>query len=155
MVTGGSDIWNTADTVHLTCQTLTGDGTIIAHVVSMQNTNSWANAGIQMRDSLNANAMEASAVVTPVNGVVMTHRNTTGATTDGFFQNGGAPVWLKLVRSGSTFTSYQSDDGVTWTMIGTTTINMGQTIYVGLVGTAKNSSTTNTIMFDNVSITPG
>ncbi len=154
LITGGSDIWNAADTEHFTYQSLTGDGTLIARVSSMQNTNVWANAGIQMRDSLAANSRQVSAVVTPANGVVMTFRTTTAGATDGIFKSGGAPEWFKLNRAGNTFTSFQSNDGIAWTQIGSTTLTMASTIYAGLVGTSKNTTTTNTQLFDNVSLTP-
>ncbi|HEX8523355.1 MAG TPA: NPCBM/NEW2 domain-containing protein [Tepidisphaeraceae bacterium] len=154
MITGGSDIWNSADTEHLTYQTLTGDGAFIARVSSMQNTNAWANAGIQMRDTLAANSKQVSAVVTPTSGAVMTFRTATGGATDGNFKSGSAPEWFKLVRAGSTFTAYQSENGSTWTSMGSISITMGSTIYVGLVGTAKNTTTTNTIKFDNVALQP-
>jgi hypothetical protein len=57
-------------------------------------------------------------------------------------------------RSGNTFSSYTSADGVNWTQRGTSqTITMAQNVYVGL---AVNSGTTSglaTATFDNVSLT--
>ncbi len=151
----GSDIWTAADGFHFVYQQLTGDGTIIARVASVQNTNGWAKAGVMMRESLAAGAKEASVHVTPANGVVMTFRTATGAASDGFFTSGSAPQWLKLVRSGGTFTSYKSSDGVTWSQVGTMTISMASTIYVGLDVSSKANTTLNTSMFTNVSVTPG
>jgi regulation of enolase protein 1 (concanavalin A-like superfamily) len=151
----GADIWTSADGFHFVYQQLTGDGTIIARVTGVQNTNGWAKAGVMIRESLAAGAKEASVHVTPANGVVMTFRTTTGGTSDGFFTSGLAPQWLKLTRSGSTFTSYKSSDGVTWSQVGTLSITMPSTVYIGLDVSSKANTTLNTSTFTNVSITAG
>ena len=85
----------------------------------------------------------------------MTFRTTTGGTSDGFFTSGSAPQWLKLTRSGSTFTSYKSSDGVTWSQVGTLSITMASTVYIGLDVSSKANTTLNTSTFTNVSITAG
>jgi len=62
---------------------------------------------------------------------------------------------VKLVRKGSTFTSYRSADGVTWQFMGSNTIAMTATIYVGLVVCSHNATVLNTSTFDHVSLTAG
>src|SRR5256886_13189564 len=43
------------------------------------------------------------------------------------------PYWVKVVRSGNTFTGYGSPDGATWTQFGSSqTINMAQNVFAGL-----------------------
>jgi len=60
---------------------------------------------------------------------------------------------VKLVRSGSTFGTYTSLDGVNWTQFGTNqTISMGQNIYVGLGVSSGNTAVLATATFDSVSI---
>jgi hypothetical protein len=64
------------------------------------------------------------------------------------------PYWVKVSRSGSTFSSFISSDGVNWVQLGTSqTISMAQNVYVGLAITSGSSSTYATATFDNVSIT--
>ena len=41
----GTDIWNSADGFNYAYASMSGDGTIIARVISQQNTNAWAKAG--------------------------------------------------------------------------------------------------------------
>ena len=65
-----------------------------------------------------------------------------------------APYWVRLVRSGNTFTGYRSLNGVSWTQQGTTTITMGATVYIGLALTSHNNSSLCAATFDNVSL-PG
>jgi hypothetical protein len=63
------------------------------------------------------------------------------------------PYWVELVRSGNTFSSYVSIDGVNWTQVGSSqTINIAQTLYVGLVVDSGTNSSLASATFDNVSV---
>jgi hypothetical protein len=65
------------------------------------------------------------------------------------------PYWVKLVRSGSSFSGYISADGVSWVQVGATqTISMAQNVYIGLALSANNNSAVATASFDNVAVTP-
>ncbi len=57
---------------------------------------------------------------------------------------------MRLVREGDLFSAYRSTDGVTWALIGTDTISMAATVYVGLAVTSHNTSATATATFTNV-----
>jgi glucose/arabinose dehydrogenase/regulation of enolase protein 1 (concanavalin A-like superfamily) len=61
--------------------------------------------------------------------------------------------WLKLSRSGNTFTSWYSTDGVTWNLVGTTTVTMGTTATIGMFVNSHNINQTSTVAFDHVSVT--
>ena len=63
-----------------------------------------------------------------------------------------APDWVRLTRSGNTFTAYESSDGTNWTQVGTDTIAMAPMVYVGLAFTSHNTSANATCTFDNVKI---
>ena len=99
----GADIWNTADAFHFVYQPLSGNGEIIARVVSVGNTDPWAKAGVMIRDTINSNAKHAMMVVTPGNGVSFQWRASTGGSSSDTTSGGKtAPYWVRLVRSGST-----------------------------------------------------
>ena len=67
-----------------------------------------------------------------------------------------APRYVKLQRSGSNFSAYESSNGTTWNQVGTTqSITMAASVYVGLCVTAHNNTTLCTGTFDNVSVTAG
>ncbi|HOC19172.1 MAG TPA: hypothetical protein PKK95_12930, partial [Vicinamibacterales bacterium] len=63
------------------------------------------------------------------------------------------PEWLRLSRSGDTITSFVSNDGTTWTPVGSTTVALGSSIYVGLAVTSHTISALNTAQFDQVTVT--
>jgi hypothetical protein len=151
-VTGsGADIWGTADAFRFVYVPVTGNCTIVARVPTLQNVDPWSKAGVMIRASLASNAANAFIAVTPSNGVTWQYRSSTGG--DSYNNNTtglSAPYWVKLVRSGSTFTGYRSPDGVTWTELGTETFTMASSAYIGLAVTAHNNSSLCTAMFDNV-----
>ena len=65
------------------------------------------------------------------------------------------PYWVQLTRSGNNFTASRSADGVIWTPIGSATVTMGSTVYVGLATTGADNNQLNTSSFHNVSVTTG
>src|SRR5579884_2035196 len=61
-------------------------------------------------------------------------------------------VWLKLQRSGNTFTSWWSSDGNSWTLIGTVGMSMSGPVSVGLFVTSHNIREYSSAAFDNVQL---
>jgi uncharacterized repeat protein (TIGR02543 family) len=151
----GADIWGAADAFRFVSQSLTGDATIIARVASQSNSNGWAKSGIMFREALTAGAKHVTLVVTPSNGVNLQYRATTGGTSTTVAAGTGitAPIWLKLVHSGSTFTAYRSTDGATWTQAATLTQTMVSPLYAGLCVCSHLAGTLCTTVFKNVSAT--
>ena len=64
-----------------------------------------------------------------------------------------APYWVKLVRSGNTLSGYASSDGVAWTLVGSDTVSMTASVYVGLPVTSHSDGVLSTATFTNVSAT--
>ena len=178
----GADEYGANDQSHFVYQTMTGDGSIVARVRYQSNSSPWAKAGLMIRQSTVAGANFVDALVAPdvspstpdVNGagcdadgclsplppvvpavghgVRMQYtgsHSATGATLAGFT----APnKWLKLTKSGSNFTSYESSDGTHWTQIGTATLSMTGPVDVGLFDTSHNIGQVSTAAFDNVQV---
>jgi hypothetical protein len=163
------DIWNTVDSMQYVYKPLTGDGEIDVRVVSVGPTDFWAKAGIMMRETLRPDSRNAFMLETPnLNGFdhnepVFQWRSDPG----GFTSDSGnhvmheppAPIWLRLVRSGNTFTGYWALDvnngqsHGAWNQLGpTVTLNMASTIYVGLAVTGQGGNA-NTSTFDHLTIT--
>ena len=147
----GSDVWSSSDAFRYVYQTLAGDGEIVARVASIQNTSVWAKAGVMVRETTAANSRYAFMLVSPTSGVAFQRRITTGGSAVGNTVIGiAAPVWVRLKRSGTLFTAYESADGETWTSVGSTTISMNTNVLVGLAVTSHNNTVTCTATFDNV-----
>jgi N-acetylneuraminic acid mutarotase len=150
---GGADIWNGADAFHYVYQPLVGDGTIIAHVASQQNTNGWAKAGVMIREDLSPDSRFADVVLTPSNGVSFQRRTSTGLGGLSSTISAGKGWWVELVRAGGTITGYASSDGQNWKLVGTMTLTMANNVLVGICVTAHDNSKLNTSAFDHVSVT--
>jgi phosphatidylserine/phosphatidylglycerophosphate/cardiolipin synthase-like enzyme len=149
----GADIWNTLDEFHFVYRSWSGDGEVVARVAAVSNTDQWTKAGVMMRSSLAADSKHASMFVTPGKGLAFQRRTASGGlsvhTSGG---SGTASKWVKLRRAGSSITAYVSSDGVSWSAVGTDTIELGATVYVGLALTSHRDGTLASASFDNVSV---
>src|SRR4029077_5967834 len=126
----GQQIWGSADSMNFMYQPLSGDGSIVARVISLQGGASTQAVGVMIRETLTDGSTNAYAGY----GQSLTFldfRSTAGAATS--TQRASTvplPYWIQLVPSGSTFAGYSSLDGVNWTQIGPSqTINMAQNVY--------------------------
>lgn len=155
IVAGGADITGYSDQFRYVWQTLTGDGAVIAHVASQTNTSSGAKAGVMFRVSSDPAAPNYAVVVSPGQGTKVQVRKTQGGNTSKLANPAGTtPAWLKIARSGSTFTAYTSADGTTWTLIpgSTITLSLGGTLLAGLAATSHNSGALCTVVMDSVAV---
>jgi hypothetical protein len=156
----GVDIWGINDQFQFVYQTLDGDGEIVALVRSLQNTRPWTKAGVMIREDLTGGAPNATALVTPGHGMVFQRRVIRGGTStstsaSGAFFAGVAPYWVRLVRSGNTFTGYNSATGTAWTLMGSVTVPMASHVYVGLAVTSHNASLVTHGTLSDVTVTAG
>jgi hypothetical protein len=150
----GSDIWDTSDQFHFIWQSMPGNGTFSAHVTSQTNSSGWAKAGVMLRLNNNPAAPFYALYITPGNGLSVQYRATAGANAAQLMNIAGtAPVYLRVSRSGTTFTSYTSTDGVTWTALAGSTITLASlsgSILQGMAATSHNASVICTVTFDSV-----
>ena len=96
-----------------------------------------------------------AAFVTPGNGVVVQYRPVQGLGTQ--LIAGPArtvPTYLRIARSGSTFCTYTSGDGVNWSaVIGTCLrLNLGGPMLAGLAVTSHTTGAVSVASFDKVKI---
>lgn len=156
------DIYNTEDGLTFIYQPITGNGEIVAKVASMNFPHEWSKAGIMMRESLSPGSKHFMLARTPGNNLAPQYRPSTGG--ESFHNPQGTDIkeiyykyqYLKIVRSGSTFTSYCSQDGVSnWVQLATYNISMSSTIYVGLCASAGTDVLATKVTFSNVSVMGG
>jgi autotransporter-associated beta strand protein len=149
------DIWNNSDSFHFAYMGIIGNTTVTARVVSISGPATSPKVGVMIRDTLNPASMEASTLLTPQTTIHFARRTATGAgSSESYVGNIPVPYWLRIARSGSTFTSSYSPDGSTWTQIATTSYTpTGATVEAGLAVASLNGSASATAVFDNISVT--
>ncbi|MEY4939371.1 MAG: hypothetical protein RIQ93_1106 [Verrucomicrobiota bacterium] len=154
LVGSGADIWDNADEFRFRYQNWTGDGEITARVTGVSNTDRWAKAAVMWRESLSAGSRHALMCVAAVNGTAFQWRSTTNGGSSSVSGAGkNTPRWVRLIRSGSTITAYESANGTSWAQVGAPlTLTMNATIYVGLAVTSHNDGALCTATFDNVTV---
>ena len=154
-VQSSGNLTSSSDNFLFLYQSLSGDGSIVARVSSVQNVASWTKAGVMMRESLSAGAKNAFMLVSAAKGLAFQRRTSTNGSTTSTIVSGAAPYWVKVTRSGSTFSAYVSTDGSAWKLVGSQSITMASTISVGLVVGSHVDGTVATAKFDHVSIDSG
>jgi hypothetical protein len=148
----GADIWGTTDAYRAVETTLSADGSVVARVVSETGANTFAKAGV----AANSNGPSGPTVILDVRPNGMTEfmaRNAQGGSMS--FIAGSAvsfPVWLKIQRTGNTFTAFTSTDGSAWQFLASTDVSMPTHINGGLAVTSHDTSALNTAMFDHVAV---
>jgi regulation of enolase protein 1 (concanavalin A-like superfamily) len=164
----GSDIWGLTDQFRFVYKQLTGNGSIIARVDQLDNTDVWAKAGVMIRATLDSDSALVDGIITPDGRVGMQWR--TGRAVDMADPDGSnhsvtdtvtLPTWVKLTRNGNTFSVQYSSDGQTWMDIVPETagdpasieVTMPQTVYVGLAVCSHNDSQTTSALFSEIATT--
>jgi regulation of enolase protein 1 (concanavalin A-like superfamily) len=103
-----------------------------------------------IRETLTAGSRHVLLDMKPSGGVEFMARAASGGSTS--YIAGGTGRWLRLVRSGNTFTAYVSTDGAAWRSIGSRSVTMSATVWVGLAVCSHNTGVLNTSVFDNVAV---
>jgi hypothetical protein len=163
MTAAGGDIWYAADEFHYAFRSLNGVGSIAAQVLSVDNTNTWAKAGVMIRETLDPGSKFAAVYITPGNGCRFQGRTDTDidATSDTGVVTAEqtaitAPYWVKLERDvAGNFRGYYSADGSNFKAMSWNprNISMSSNIYIGLALTAHNAGATCRAEFSNVTTT--
>jgi hypothetical protein len=169
----GADIGGTNDQFQSAFTPLNGDSVMVARWVP-QTSSQFSKFGLMMRETSAADAANVALLISPESGrnveapgwqAQLTVREATGAasavraTSEDFsgpmvtFGRLTGGCWLKLERSGNTFTGSISADGKTWTQVGAATVVLKHKLLAGLPVCSRLSGITTTAMFDNVTVT--
>ncbi|MBN2314980.1 MAG: hypothetical protein JXM79_13695 [Sedimentisphaerales bacterium] len=165
MTAEGTDIWGTADQFHYAYKTLTGAGSMQAQILSVENTNAWAKAGVMIRETLDPGSKYAWVFISPSNGCRFQARATTDgdATSDDSVVSTAqtaitAPYWVKFERDGANnFRGYYSANGTTWQPMtwNAQNISMAQTVYIGLGLTSHSAGVVCEAKFSDITSSGG
>jgi hypothetical protein len=164
----GADIWGTTDQFRLAYKQLTGNGSIVARIDRIDNTNEWAKVGVMIRETLGSDSVLVDGVLTPDGRACMQWRSgraidmgspdaTSHTVTDSFT----LPHWVKLTRNGDVFSVQHSTDGAAWQDIvpetvgdpTSITVAMPQTVYIGLAVCSHTTAEATGAVFSEVATT--
>jgi autotransporter-associated beta strand protein len=107
-----------------------------------------------IRNTLAANSAYVDNVLWPSGDAQFQSRSAAGQSAVNNLTSGSVnpPYWVKLIQTGTNFTSFISSNGASWTSQGTVGVNMGATVYVGMPVSSDDTAAINQATFDNVSV---
>ncbi|MEO0583562.1 MAG: PKD domain-containing protein [Bacteroidota bacterium] len=152
----GEYLFYEQDGFHFRYQEVTGNIDVRVRVTQLTYTHHWAKAGIMLRQNLTGGSPHVMVGVSPVSWYFSQSRDAQdGEARDitSFPTTVALPHWVRLVRDGSYFTTYESTDGINWQVIEAIAVPLSQTVYVGLAVSARDNSQTTQAIMDNFSIT--
>ncbi len=152
----GVDLYGMNDEIGFFHRTMTGDGELIARMLSLDAVPDFgAKGGLMIRESISPDAKYFDQLQTNAFGHRVEVRAQTAMTETqiGFVGAFGMPTWMRLKRVNSQFTAYGSDDGQTWTPIagGTMAVEMAREVQVGFVVTSVEANRRTCARFDSLS----
>jgi hypothetical protein len=155
-VRGAGQIAGTADSFRFVYQTLSADGEIKAQLSSVQSTNTGGSFGVMIRENLTAGSRYAYLGVAQNLAFRWQRRSNTGGSTSATTSTVSTlpNTWVRLVRSGSTITGYQSTNGTTWTKVSSRRISMAANVYVGFVVASGSTTALSTATFTSGMVVP-
>ncbi len=149
---GGADIWGTGDVFQYYYEAVSGDFDVVVQNTGVENTDSWAKAGLMVRESTDPQAANVLVRRRPNGEASMQYRPSVGAETD---STGGTQAdWLRLVRTGETIETYHASNRGGWTLIerlGPDDISLPETVPVGLAVTSHATGQRCTATFQKLS----
>jgi poly(beta-D-mannuronate) lyase len=156
---GGANISGTTDQFNFAYQpSANGLTSITVRVSTQPNTSTSAKSGVMIREATHANSKYVDVVVTP-GAIKMEARTSTGGSAVNLATFAGtnspvgtnSPCWVRLVRSGDTFTGFSSSNGMNWVQMAVTNVTMTNML-AGLAVCAGDNTKLNTSTFDNVGV---
>jgi hypothetical protein len=135
--------------------------TVATEVTSQQGMTGFAKAGIMVRNDITGSGTSPEGVIlfeSPGGGIQLEWDSNGGKYIDSVTPANGTipeslPVYLELVRSGSTYTGYYSYDGKDWLTVGTATVpGQAATQDAGLFMTSHAAGQPGRVVFNGLSV---
>lgn len=153
MRASGHDIWGSSDAFHFMHRSQTNsDFSISVFVESIIHNNSWAKAGVMIRNTLSERSPYIFLMLTGNNGVYLQWRSNHGsnASSGSWCCSGTSSHWVKLEKIGNSYNAYRkasADDE--WTLAQTIQLNnlSEPSLEVGLAFTSHNNGFLGTAVF--------
>ncbi len=141
----GSTMWGRSDSFRYVYQSVSGDFDAKLLVVTppTETGQTYAKAGLEIRATTDRRSQHVMAMATYGAGLEFAYRSTFNGTTSlkGSRVLFSYPAWVRIKRSGNTFTFYYSSDGSTWTTQGSQSVTMPAGVMVGMATSSYSSGT--------------
>jgi hypothetical protein len=144
------------DIYYFVHRTLQGDGSLTVRVSSLTgrtpfipgargnhqvggfsaHPDGWAKAGVLIASSTRQGAPYAAVMVTGGHGVRLQDNYVNDAAGPAASVSSTHPQWLRLSRTGGTITGFESSDGRSWRRVGSVSVALTATAYIGLFVTS-------------------
>jgi len=166
---GGADIWGVKDEFHFVYIQKTGDFDLAARVESLTATHLYTKAGLMAREDLTPGSRHIYFQLFPDNkprnknngGFEYQYRQQSGGEMKAIYpaRFDGTPdfpvtfpdTWIRLKRTGNTFTGYTGIDGKSWKEYASFTLDLPQKVYLGPAVTSHKTTEPATAKFRNIS----
>lgn len=149
----GDDVWGNSDQFYYVHTPFNGNIEASCRVASIENSYSWAKAGLMIRASLDSNSKQSMVCLTPGNGVANQYRiNTGGGSGNNNIGGINAPVFIKITRIDSVITTYYSFDEISWIEIYNDTFIMPDSAYIGMFSCSHENDNLHTAVFDHLKL---
>lgn len=153
----GDNIGNSGDEFHFMYQSLTcGDATVIAKIKSIQSGLTDAKAGVMIRknEAFDDKSQMVTTLIKGDNVPVFIQRSDLDGGTNNQQKTAitALPYYVRIVKSGNTYTGSISSDGITWDDFTQTTVNMGDDILIGLAVSSGSDGNLCEVDFEEVSV---
>lgn len=165
---GGADILGTSDDFRYVYKPLSGNGSLVARVTSIDETDGWARTGVMIRASLEPDSPWVQMVVSARNGARLHQRLAAGGavTTDTALLAASdpqrfvaAPAWIKIERQGNQFYGYYAmeESNPQWVPAAGNPqqLTMSNSAYMGLAVFSSNGAAITTAEVTNVAASAG
>jgi regulation of enolase protein 1 (concanavalin A-like superfamily) len=155
----GSGLWDRNEYFHYTYQQVSGDFVATLRVNRTPTYSSASKAGLMVRGS--GDPLSALAMVMKLNDgrLQFARRPNDGdslAYPPGYSApTVGSPVWVRLARNGNLIAAYYSTNGTSWSHVGSATVNLSDSVLIGLAVSSYDGSHTGEGEFDDFLFCPG
>ncbi|HEX4123213.1 MAG TPA: PA14 domain-containing protein [Tepidisphaeraceae bacterium] len=151
----GGDVYAQSDAFQYVFQRLLGDGSIIARIANLSSDQKGSRplAGVMIRSSVTGPSAYVGLLTEPTVGDVFIYRSNPGDDATNTSSTDEGPIYLKLTRKGYAVRAYRSTDGQKWEFMGGTSLDMPQSMLVGVITCGGDPSVTATATFDHLAVT--
>lgn len=165
---GGADVWGTKDEFNFVYIEKTGDFDFAARIESLTAKHLYTKAGLMAREDLTPGSRHIYFQIFPNNnprnknngGFEYQYRQITGGEMKAIYPVSfeGTPdfpvtfpdTWIRLKRTGNTFTGYSGTDGRSWKEYATFTLDLPVKVYLGAAVTSHKATEFTTAKFRNI-----